>query len=133
MKHDKGCVHHSLKDIDGVIGPKCTCKPTPDDMQAVVEWAAPAFDGVFLSDDYLYIGDSGEEYLVRMEDLDNDGDCHDQGEHGIYFDGDHLRDEYTEGVGSDLLYIAEAILEPGWEDQGIELALVRRLCDTLFT
>jgi hypothetical protein len=51
--------------------------------------------------------------------------------YGVYFDGDHLRDEYTEGVGSDLLYMAEAILEPGWEDRGIELAVVRRLCDTL--
>lgn len=26
FEHEPGCVHHSLADLDGVIGPECTCK-----------------------------------------------------------------------------------------------------------
>lgn len=39
-------------------------------------------------DDFLYIGDTGEQLIVAMEDLNDDGDCHDAGEHFVYFNGD---------------------------------------------
>ncbi|MEO8178505.1 MAG: hypothetical protein ABI895_06705 [Deltaproteobacteria bacterium] len=49
----------------------------------------------------------------------------------VFFDEGGLRDEFVQGAGSDLLYVGEVRLEPGWDGRNIELALVRRLCDTL--
>jgi hypothetical protein len=37
-------------------------------------------------DDFLFIGDSGLDRILTMEDLNDDGDCHDTGEHFIYVD-----------------------------------------------
>ena len=34
-------------------------------------------------DDFLYIGDTGEQLIVAMEDRNDDGDCHDAGEHFV--------------------------------------------------
>jgi len=48
-----------------------------------------------------------------------------------YFDEDGLRDEYNEGAGSDVLYVSAIELEPPWRGRCIELAAVRRLCDTI--
>jgi hypothetical protein len=49
----------------------------------------------------------------------------------VFFDEGGFRDEFVQGAGSDLLYVSEVRLEPGWEGRNIDLALVRRLCDTL--
>jgi hypothetical protein len=48
-----------------------------------------------------------------------------------FFDEDWFRQQFTEGTGSDLLYLSEIDVEQGWEGRNVELALVRRLCDTL--
>jgi len=49
---------------------------------------------------------------------------------GLYFDGDWIRDEFAEGKGSELLYISELDIHEKWQNRNIELAVVRRICDT---
>ena len=51
--------------------------------------------------------------------------------HSVFFNDGELREEYCQGAGSDLLYIRHIELEPDWEGRNVDLALVRRLCDTL--
>ncbi|MDI1435175.1 hypothetical protein [Polyangium sorediatum] len=51
--------------------------------------------------------------------------------HDIFFENDWLKDEYLEGGGNDALYISELVIDPAYEGRNIDLALVRRLCDTL--
>ncbi len=51
--------------------------------------------------------------------------------YSVFFDEDWFRQQFTEGAGSDLLYVSEVEVEPRWEESNVELALVRRLCDTL--
>jgi GNAT superfamily N-acetyltransferase len=49
----------------------------------------------------------------------------------VYFEDGDIRADLAEGAGCDLLYIQHVTLEPDWQNRGIELALVRRLCDSL--
>ncbi|MBI2392814.1 MAG: hypothetical protein HYV09_24730 [Deltaproteobacteria bacterium] len=51
--------------------------------------------------------------------------------YSVYFDGEWLKDEFAEGFGHDLLYVSELELAPVWRGRNIELAVVRRLCDTV--
>ena len=51
--------------------------------------------------------------------------------YGLYFNDDWLKEEYAQGVGSEVIYFDDIHLEPSWQNRGIELAVVRRLCDTL--
>jgi hypothetical protein len=51
--------------------------------------------------------------------------------YAAFFDEDWFREQFTEGGGSDLLYVSDVTVEPGWEGRNVEVALVRRLCDTL--
>jgi hypothetical protein len=51
--------------------------------------------------------------------------------HAVFFDENGFRDRFREGGGLDLLYIDHVTLEPGGEGRNIDLAVVRRLCDTL--
>lgn len=48
-----------------------------------------------------------------------------------FFDEDWFQEQFEEGAGSDLLYLGEITVEPEWVGRNVELALVRRLCDTL--
>lgn len=48
-----------------------------------------------------------------------------------YLDDDGFRPKYRLGIGTDLLFITDVVTLPGWEDRGIEFALVRHLCDIL--
>lgn len=50
---------------------------------------------------------------------------------GHYFDGDWIKDELSEGKGTDLLYVSELDVHEKWQNRNIELAVVRRICDTL--
>lgn len=50
---------------------------------------------------------------------------------GVFFEEDWFRQQFTEGTGSDLLYLSEVTFAPGWQARNVDLALVRRLCDTL--
>ncbi len=49
----------------------------------------------------------------------------------VYFDGDWFKEELYHGVGHDMLYVSEVEIDPAYRDRNIELAVVRRLCDTL--
>lgn len=51
----------------------------------------------------------------------------------VYFDPktDWFKEELAEAAGRDLLYIHEIEIEPGHAGRNVELALVRRLADTL--
>jgi hypothetical protein len=49
----------------------------------------------------------------------------------VFFEDGELREAYCQGAGSDLLYIRHIELEPDWKERNVDLALVRRLCDTL--
>jgi hypothetical protein len=49
----------------------------------------------------------------------------------VFFEEDWFRDQFTMGAGSDLLFVSHIDLKPAWDERNIELALVRRLCDTI--
>jgi ribosomal protein S18 acetylase RimI-like enzyme len=51
--------------------------------------------------------------------------------HSVYFEESWFKDEFAGGFGDDLLYVSELEIEPAWQGRNIELAVVRRLCDTL--
>lgn len=51
--------------------------------------------------------------------------------YSVYFDDGYFKEQFAEGVGSDLLYVSDIELAPAYRGKNIELALVRRLCDTL--
>lgn len=49
--------------------------------------------------------------------------------HGVFFDGNAIKDEFFEGFGHDLLYVSRLEIDEAWRDRNIELAVVRRLLD----
>ena len=51
--------------------------------------------------------------------------------HAVFLDEGGFRDEFRQGAGNDLLYLSHVTLEPRWQDRNVELAFMRRLCDTL--
>jgi hypothetical protein len=51
--------------------------------------------------------------------------------YSVYFDKDGFREEFAAGKGSDLLFIEDIEVTAPYEGRNIELALVRRLCDTV--
>ena len=51
--------------------------------------------------------------------------------HDVYFAQGWYKDDYADGAGIDLLYIDHITLDEGQQNKNIDLALVRRLCDTL--
>ncbi len=51
--------------------------------------------------------------------------------HDVYFSGGWYKDDYADGAGIDLLYIERITIDPAHQGKNLDLALVRRLCDTL--
>jgi hypothetical protein len=51
--------------------------------------------------------------------------------HDVYFTQGWYRDEYADGAGIDLLYIDHITIDEEHRGKNLDLALVRRLCDTL--
>ena len=51
--------------------------------------------------------------------------------HDLYFSQGWYNDDYAEGAGIDLLYVDRVDVEPAGEGRNLDLAIVRRLCDTL--
>ncbi len=49
----------------------------------------------------------------------------------VYFKDGSVRDEFCEGVGSELLYIAEIEMDDEHRDRNVDFALVKRLTDTI--
>lgn len=54
-----------------------------------------------------------------------------EGIHDTYFEQGWYRDEFADGAGIDLMYIDHITIEPEHKGKNLDLALVRRLCDTL--
>jgi hypothetical protein len=81
----------------------------------------------------IHVGKIEESGGDLLEVLDADsGDL--EALHHLYFDeeGDFL-EEFAQGAGPDLLYVAGVHIAEAWRGHGVELAIVRRLCDTLGT
>lgn len=51
--------------------------------------------------------------------------------HDVYFAQGWYQDEYADGAGIDLLYIEHITIDEEHRGKNLDLALVRRLCDTL--
>jgi hypothetical protein len=51
--------------------------------------------------------------------------------HDVYFAQGWYQDEYADGAGIDLLYIDHITIDDEHRGKNLDLALVRRLCDTL--
>jgi GNAT superfamily N-acetyltransferase len=49
--------------------------------------------------------------------------------YGVFFEDDSLKEEYSNGVGLDVLYVAALELHPDWRGRKIEEAVVRRVFD----
>lgn len=48
-----------------------------------------------------------------------------------YFAEGWYKDEFADGAGIDLLFIESIEMDAGYENKNLDLAMVRRLCDTL--
>jgi hypothetical protein len=51
--------------------------------------------------------------------------------HDVYFAQGWYKDDYADGAGIDLLYVDHVTIDEGLVGKNLDLALVRRLCDTL--
>ncbi len=51
--------------------------------------------------------------------------------HDVYFSQGWYKDDYADGAGIDLLYVEHITIDEEHEGKNLDLALVRRLCDTL--
>jgi hypothetical protein len=51
--------------------------------------------------------------------------------HDVYFSQGWYKDDYADGAGIDLLFIDHITIDEDHRGKNIDLALVRRLCDTL--
>lgn len=51
--------------------------------------------------------------------------------HDVYFAHGWYKDDYADGAGIDLLYIDHITIDEEHRNKNIDLAVVRRLCDTL--
>lgn len=54
-----------------------------------------------------------------------------EGLHDVYFQQGWYRDDYADGAGIDLLYIDRIAIDEAHRGRNLDLALVRRLCDTI--
>ena len=51
--------------------------------------------------------------------------------HSTYFAQGWYNDDFADGAGIDLLYVDRISVEEPWRKRNLDLAIVRRLCDTL--
>lgn len=51
--------------------------------------------------------------------------------HDVYFERGWYKDDYADGAGMDLLYVESIELAPEQRDKNLELAVIRRLCDSI--
>jgi len=78
----------------------------------------------------IHVGEASNlgEPLYHVLDADSGGL---EALYDVFFEEDWFREQFTMGAGSDLLFVSQLDLKPGWEGRNIDLALVRRLCDTI--
>jgi len=78
----------------------------------------------------IHIGNALDSSESILDALDADsGEL--EALYDVFFEDNWLKDEYLEGSGPDLLYVSEIDLAPAHQTRNVDLALVRRLCDTL--
>jgi hypothetical protein len=51
--------------------------------------------------------------------------------HDLYFNQGWYSEEFADGAGIDLLYVESISVDESWRHKNLDLAIVRRLCDTL--
>jgi hypothetical protein len=51
--------------------------------------------------------------------------------HDVYFNQGWYSEEFADGAGIDLLYVESVSVDESWRGRNLDLAIVRRLCDTL--
>lgn len=51
--------------------------------------------------------------------------------HDVYFAQEWYRDEFADGAGIDLMVIDDVTIDATRQDRNLDLAIVRRLCDTI--
>jgi GNAT superfamily N-acetyltransferase len=51
--------------------------------------------------------------------------------HDVYFEQGWYNDDYADGAGIDLLYVESVTVDEAYRGKNLDLAIVRRLCDTL--
>jgi hypothetical protein len=51
--------------------------------------------------------------------------------HDAYFAQGWYNDDYADGSGIDLLFVDRVVVEEPWKAKNLDLAIVRRLCDTI--
>jgi hypothetical protein len=51
--------------------------------------------------------------------------------HDAYFESGWYSDEFADGAGIDLLYVEKLAIEEPWRSKNLDLAIVRRLSDTI--
>lgn len=78
----------------------------------------------------IHVGEAANvgEPLYQVLDADS-GDL--EALYDVFFEEDWLQDQFAIGGGGDVLFVNQLDLEPGWEGRNIDLAVVRRLCDTI--
>lgn len=51
--------------------------------------------------------------------------------HDVYFERGWYKDDYADGAGMDLLFVESIEIAPEKKDANLELAVIRRLCDSI--
>jgi hypothetical protein len=51
--------------------------------------------------------------------------------HDVYFAQGWYKDDYADGAGIDLLYVDQLVVDDASRAKNLDLAIVRRLCDTI--
>jgi hypothetical protein len=51
--------------------------------------------------------------------------------HDVYFERGWYRDDYADGAGMDLLFVESIEISPEQQEKNLELAVIRRLCDSI--
>jgi hypothetical protein len=78
----------------------------------------------------VHVGEAINSGLDLLEALDADsGEL--EAMYHVYFEGHWYKDEFENASGNDLLYIADIEIGKEYAGRNIELAVVRRLCDTI--
>jgi hypothetical protein len=75
----------------------------------------------------IHVGEAGSE-LYDALDADS-GEL--EALYDVFFEENWFKEEFFHGLGPDMLYISDTEVAPGWKERNVDLAAVRRLCDTL--
>ncbi|MDC0743138.1 hypothetical protein [Polyangium mundeleinium] len=75
----------------------------------------------------VHVGEAAHCNVSLLDALDAEG-AEFEALYPVYFDEDWFKDEYAQGHGTDLFYIAELSIDDAHRKRNVDLAVVRRLC-----